>query len=181
MSDLSISSMESKLGTYVQVKVMSATSWSKELNRGSTYMNVGALGSWAIGATSPVPAGNISAATLINRIRNYANAACRWRYAVTGLRKSNDGSWSVISQAYGFAAVTDAYRFSSTALLNHISARAPVYGITPGGDVSSANMDNFLTEIYNVWRDQVSSAGLLDLRACHDSCHDRCHSNRTRR
>lgn len=139
-------------------------------NYPSGRINTSALGPRNI--TRPTAAnlsGNLVAANLANILRTYAFNTTVYRRARSGLQtsRSGQGTWYAGDR-------TDVCRLIDSYRINYGNS-------TISGTVTANNFNNLISNFRTRYQAAQQTAGVVDLRVCHDSCHSSCHSSRGRR
>lgn len=156
-------------------------------NYPSGRINTGALGPRDI--TRPTAAnlsGNLAATNLVNILRTYAFNTTVYRRARSGLLTSRShtrytydfvsGRW-VVAERQGTWYVgdrTDVCRLIDSYRINYGNS-------TISGTVTANNFNNLISNFRTRYQAAQQTAGVVDLRVCHDSCHSSCHGSRGRR
>ena len=143
-------------------------------NPGTSRINTAALGPRDVtrpgtGTISTVDINGTAASNIVEMARAYAYNTTVYRRARFGLR--TDGA--TVGDGTRVCRLNDNYRIGYT-------YGAGSLGSLPR-DVNAAMINGFFDAIRNVAKGAQLSAGVVDLRVCHNSCHNSCHSARGRR
>lgn len=140
---------------------------------GADRMNISQLGPRTV--TNPpvnaVQGQPVAAAALVNILRNHAVYTTVYRRARSGITRSGyDTGGDTLHDSIDVCRLLDNYQ------LNYGSIN-----LNPGEVLSGQDYNNKLAMMRNSYAQAQNTAGVVDLRVCHDSCHDSCHSARGRR
>lgn len=142
-------------------------------NHNSSYIDASQLGPRDI--TRPTAAnlsGSLAATNLVNILRSYAYNTTVYRRARSGRQYSRWGNQS--GGTWYESDRTDVCRLIDSYRIDYGNANI-------SGIVNATNFNNLISDFRTRYQAAQSTAGVVDLRVCHDSCHSSCHGSRGRR
>ena len=173
----------SRANTRIRDRANSGLSW------GTNNYPAGSLVGWFGGTTAGLTAGmnagglsggTMSAANVIQRLREFTNTFARLRRMRITIAYGNNSGEDFVNSWDDIQYDGTAYGFSATAATPAGGGQAAISGIK--GALRIADIDNTVNNMYNAYvtHNRNNTISLYN-RVCHTSCHDNCHCARGRR